>query len=149
MMAFSSLGLEKRFPPGSSPAASIGSPLLVPVTPAPDGIEILQAKPDRVEHLMAIRADGIRAVQLGALAQGQVRDRRLVLFFQGRNVRRGRRHMFPEHLFQHPHAAFDGTGAVGEGGRRENARHSQDPPRLPSLSRTFRISGPVTVSSRP
>ena len=98
---------------------------------------------------MAIRADGIRAVQLGALAQGQIRDRRLVLFFQGRNVRRGRRHMVPEHLFQHPHAAFDGAGAVGEGGRRQNARHSQDPAAIAIAQSTFRISGPVTVFSRP
>ena len=88
--------------------------IAVPVTPAPDGIEVLQTKPDRVEDLVAIGADGIRAVQLGALTQRQVRDCRLVLLVQGRNIRRGRRHMVAEHLFQHPHAALDGAGAVGE-----------------------------------
>ena len=76
---------------------------------------------------MAVGAAGIGAVQFGALTQGQVGDRVLVLFFQGRNVRWSRRHVFPQHLFQHPHAASDGAGAVGKRGRRQNAGHPQNP----------------------
>ena len=38
--------------------------------------------------------------------------------------------MVSEHLFQHPHAALDRAGAVGEGCRRENSGHSQDSPAI-------------------
>ena len=49
---------------------------------------------------MAIGADGVCAVQLGALTDSQVRDCRLVLLIQRRNIGRGSRHMVTEHLFQ-------------------------------------------------
>ncbi len=47
---------------------------IVLITPAPDGIEVLQAEPDGVEDFVAVGANGVRAMQFGALAQGQVRD---------------------------------------------------------------------------
>ena len=64
---------------------------IVLVPPASDGIEVLQTKADGIENFMAIDTNGIGSVQFCALPHGQIRDRLLVLLFQGRNVRRGRR----------------------------------------------------------
>ena len=104
--------------------------IAVLLTPPPDGVEVLQTEPDRVKDLMAISADGIRAVQLGTLTDSQVRDCRLVLLVQRRNVGRGGGHMVPEKLFQHPHATFDRAGAIGERSCCKDACHSQNSPAI-------------------
>ena len=80
---------------------------------------------------MAIGADGIGAMKLGALADRQSGNSRLILLVQGRNVRRGGRHMFAQHLFQHPHAPLHRARAIGERRGGENARHGQHSPAIP------------------
>ena len=121
------MGRRKAFSTGDLAGGVDRATRIVLVAPASDGIEILQAKSNRIEDLVAVGADGIRAVQLGALAQGEVGDLRVVLFFQSGHVRRSGRDVFPEHLFEHPHPAFDGAGAMGKRGRRQYARHAQNP----------------------
>jgi hypothetical protein len=71
MMAFSSLGEEKCLPPGSSPAVDLAAAVVL-IAPAADGVEVLQAEADGVEDLVAVVAHGVGAMQLGALAQGQI-----------------------------------------------------------------------------
>ena len=65
-------------------------------------------------------------MKLSPLSQGQLGDRFLILLFQGGDIRWGRRHFLAQHLLQHPNAAFDRTGTVGKGGRRQNTGHSED-----------------------
>ena len=74
---------------------------------------------------MAIGADGIGAMEFGPLPHCEMGDRRRILLIQRRDVRRGGRHVFAEHLFQHPHAALHRAGAIGQRCGRQNARHAQ------------------------
>ena len=69
-------------------------------------------------------------MKLGPLPDRQICDRRLILLVQGRDVRRGGRHMLAEHLFQHPHAPLHRAGAIGERGGSEYARHGQHSPAI-------------------
>ncbi len=103
-----------------------GASAFVFIPPASDGVEVLQAEADGVEDLVAVGTDGVGAVEFGALTQGEVGDFFLVLFFQCGDVGRSWGDLLSEDLFQHPDAAFDGTGAIGEGGGGEDAGHGED-----------------------
>src|SRR3954447_3327723 len=92
---------------------------VVEVAPAADRVEVLQPEPDRVEHIVTIRADGIGPVHFGALAQGQGGGL-VALLFQGWHVGRRWWDVLAEHLFQHPQAAVHGAGAVRKGTGRED-----------------------------
>ncbi len=99
---------------------------IVLIPPAPDGVEVLQTKADRIENLVAVRAHGVRSMKLRALPQGQIFHCLLVLLFQSRNVWRRRRHVFSKHLLEHPYAAFHGAGSIRERSRRQDAGYAQD-----------------------
>ena len=98
---------------------------------------------------MAVGADGVRAVQFGALAQGEVHNLRAALFFEGGNVRRGGRDAFAEHLFEDPPTAFDGAGPMGNEVVARMPGMPSIPPRLASVSWNRRMAGPVSMFSRP
>ena len=85
----------------------------VAVPPASDGIELFETEPDGIENPMAVGADGIGAMEFGPLAEREMGDRRGILLIERGDVRRGGRHVFAEHLFQHPDAALHGAGAIG------------------------------------
>src|ERR1044071_2931728 len=114
------------FSTGKFPHGVDRSPGIITVAPAPYGIKVLETKTDRIEDFVAIGANGILAVKFGPLAQGQILDGLFVLLIERGNVRRWRWHLFAQHLFEHPHAAFDGAGAVGKGGDGEDTGHAQN-----------------------
>ena len=123
---FEILGRAEAFPSGEFTGRFNGPAGVVAIAPAANGIEVLQSKADGIEDLVAVGTHGFGSVKLGPLSQGQLGDRFLILLFQGGDIRWGRRHFLAQYLLQHPNAAFDRTGTVGKGGRRQNTGHSED-----------------------
>ena len=152
MMTFSSLGEAKVFAARKLARGVDRSARIVLIAPAPDGVEVLQPKSDRVENLVAVGANAIHAVQLCALSQGQILDRlSRLLLVQRWNVRRREAARVRPALVRAPTrrvlrrwCGSEKTSSARMPGMPEDDRRDSHP-----LSFTRRISGPVTDFSRP
>ena len=115
MIRLSSAGVPKRFASRQLAGGVDRAAGVVPVAPAPDGVEVLQAEADGVEDLVAVGAHRVGTMQSPCVdAASGWRSVCLVLFFQRRDIGRRRRNVLAEDLFQHPHAAIHRAGAIGE-----------------------------------
>ena len=118
---------EGRTPPQG--ATSVDRTMVLRGAPAADRIEMFQREADRVHHVVAAGAGGVRAVLGKAFADGQGGGDDLVI--EGGDVggRRGRGRT--GEVGEDPVAPNHGGGTGGVGGDREDAAVAQQAPALP------------------
>jgi hypothetical protein len=98
----------------------------VAVAPAADEIETLEREAERVDELMARRANRVRSMRLHALAQrlgsgGRACPRKIRF-----DPRRRRRNLGAEQILDDPRAADDRRRAIGDRGRRQDAAQAEE-----------------------